>query len=220
MNSAELTALLPLLVLTLGATLLLLGGAWGINPRRLLGAGVLLALVAALAAGGLAPTVAVVGGMAAATPFARFCTILWCALAALTLLLSLGSDQRRVTAGGEYAALVLFAAAGMGLLSAATTLVGLFLGLESLTLALYILIAFDKSSALGAEAGLKYLVLGAVATGLLAFGIALLYLAAGSFDLAAALGPVVNRGPLHGIALLGWGLLLVAAGFKLSLAPF
>ncbi|OGR32269.1 MAG: hypothetical protein A2091_08705 [Desulfuromonadales bacterium GWD2_61_12] len=220
MNEAELYALLPLLILTLGATVLLLGGAWRINPRTLLGAGIGLALLAALAAGGLPPTVTEVGGMAATTPYARFCTILWCALAALTLLLSLGTGPRRNFAGGEYAALVLFAAAGMSLLSAATTLVGLFLGLESLTLALYILIAFDKNSPLGAEAGLKYLVLGATATGLIAFGIALLYLAAGSFDLSVALSPVSGRGPLHGAALIGWGLLLVAAAFKLSLAPF
>lgn len=220
MNSAELYALLPLLLLTLGATALLLGGAWKVHPRALLGTGIVLALGAALAAGGLPPTVPEAGGMAATTPYARFCTILWCALAALTLLLSLEMGKKRSFAGGEYAALVLFAAAGMSLLSAATTLVGLFLGLESLTLALYILIAFDKKSPLGAEAGLKYLVLGAVATGLIAFGIALLYLAAGSFDLAAVLAPVSSRGPLFGVALLGWGLLVVAAAFKLSLAPF
>jgi NADH-quinone oxidoreductase subunit N len=219
-SAADLQALLPLLILTLGASALLLVGAFRPRWGGMSLCGVALALLAALAAGALPPTVSTIGGMLSAGPYARFCTILWCALAALTLLLSVGDERRRAAAGAEYAALVLFAAAGMSFLSAATTLVGLFLGLESLTLALYILIAFDKASSHGGEAGLKYLVLGAVATGLLAFGIALLYCAAGSFGFAEVLALFGARPQLYGAALLGWGLLLAALAFKLSLAPF
>jgi NADH-quinone oxidoreductase subunit N len=219
-SAADLQALLPLLILTLGATALLLLGAFRPRWQGMCLGGAALALLAALAAGALPPTVSEVGGMVAAGPYARFCTILWCALAALTLLLSVGEERRRAVAGAEYAALVLFASAGMSFLSAATTLVGLFLGLESLTLALYILIAFDKESSHGGEAGLKYLVLGAVATGLLAFGIALLYCAAGSFRFPEVFALFAGRPQLYGAALLGWGLLLAALAFKLSLAPF
>ncbi len=75
----------------------------------------------------------------------------------------------------------------MALLSGATSLVGLFLSLESFTLALYILVSFHRNHDPGAEAGLKYLVLGAVATGFMAFGIALIYAASGTFHLPEAL---------------------------------
>jgi NADH-quinone oxidoreductase subunit N len=216
----DLLALLPILILALGATALLMVGAWWPARRPLLLAGVALALAAALVAGGSVPPVAEVAAMYGTGPYARFFTILWSLVAALTLLLSLRYGAERDFPGGEYVSLVLFAAAGMALLSAATSLVGLFLGLESFTLALYILISFHKTGSEGAEAGLKYLVLGAVATGFLAFGIALIYVTAGTFHLPEALGPLATGGDMRPIALLGWGMLLVAVGFKVSLVPF
>ena len=116
---------------------------------------------------------------------------------------------------GEYVSLVLYAAAGMALLSSATHLIGLFIALEAFTLAFYILIASNRSSALAAEAGLKYLLLGAVATGFMAFGIALIYAASGSLALPDAVVRLVSEsGELQGWGLLGWGMVLVAVGFK------
>jgi NADH-quinone oxidoreductase subunit N len=220
MTWPDLVALTPILVLLAGSTVILLAGAWWPGRRPLLLAGAAVALLAALAAGLLVPPVLEVAAMYGAGPYARFFTVLWSAVAALTLLFSLRYGEERAFAGGEYTSLVLFAAAGMALLSAATSLVGLFLGLESFTLALYILIAFHKRGPEGAEAGLKYLVLGAVATGFLAFGIALIYTASGSFHLPEAVAPLAAGAELRPVALLGWAMLLVAVGFKVSLVPF
>jgi NADH-quinone oxidoreductase subunit N len=146
--------------------------------------------------------------------------VLWALVAALILMLSLRYATERGFAAGEYVALVLFAAAGMALLSGSTSLIGLFLSLESFTLALYILVSFHRNNDPGAEAGLKYLVLGAVATGFMAFGIALIYAASGTFHLPEALYGLQAGGQLRPWGLLGWGLMLVAIGFKISLVPF
>jgi NADH-quinone oxidoreductase subunit N len=216
----DLLALLPILVLVLGSTTLLMAGAWRPGYRPLLLAGVFTALAAALCAGLLPPPIAEVARMFDTGPYGRFFTILWSLVAAVTLLLSLRYGEERRFPGGEYTALVLFAAAGMALLSSATSLVGIFLGLEAFTLVLYILIAFHKGTAEGAEAGLKYLVLGAVATGFLALGIALIYAASGTFHLPEAMAAVSGEGRLRALGLVGWAMLLIAVGFKVSLVPF
>ena len=221
MTGHDLLALLPVLILALGATAILMVGAWWPARRPLLLAGVALALVAALAAGGLTPPVAEIAGMFSAGPYARFFTILWALLAALALLLSLRYGEERHFPAGEYPCLVLFSAAGMALLSSATSLVGLLLGLESFTLALYILIAIDKQGEQGMEAGLKYLIMGIVATGFIGFGAALVYCAGGTFHLPEALQVVATaEGELRPLALLGWAMLLCGLGFKISLVPF
>jgi NADH-quinone oxidoreductase subunit N len=218
MTAAELIALTPLLILLAGATFLLLAAPFaGENPWPV-GAGVLVALGAALAAVVLNPPVTEVAQLFSAGPYARFFTVLWSLTAAATLALSPRYIANRRLPAGEYSALLLFAAAGMALLSASSSLAGLFLALESFTLALYVLIAFHRDSVQSAEAGLKYLVLGGVAAGLLAFGIALVYTAGGTLHLPEAMsGPGGNLSPL---ALAGWALLLAAVGFKLSLVPF
>lgn len=220
MTGLELIALTPILILALGATALLMTGAWFKLPQPLLAGGITVALAAALAAISLTPPVEEIAGLFASTPYARFFTLFWSVSAALMLVVSARYVKDRALPAGEYVSLVLFATAGMALLSSATSLIGIFLGLEAFTLAFYILIAFDRRSALAAEAGLKYLVMGAVATGFMAFGIALLYACSGSFHLPEALQGLEAAGALRPWGLLGWGLLLVAIGFKISLVPF
>jgi len=220
MTGADLLAMLPILLLVGGSTLLLMVGTWPISTRSLLFSGIGIALCAALAAIWQIPPVAEVAGMFGTGAYARFFTVLWSLAAVLTLGFSLRYGDDETFPGGEYVSLVLFAAAGMAILSAATSLVGLFLGLESFTLALYILIAFNKRSAEGAEAGLKYLILGAVATGFLAFGIALIYAAAGTFHLPEAMATLSTGAGLRPLGLVGLAMLVVALGFKVSLVPF
>lgn len=220
MSFAELHALLPVLILALGATGILMLGAWWPARTGWIMTGVVLSLVAAVVAGLVEPTVVEVGGMYSAAPYARFFTILWSVLVAMTLLLSLRYAETHRFAGAEYTSLVVFAGAGMSLLSAASSLVGLFLGLEAFTLVLYILIAFNRGETIGAEAGLKYLVMGAVATGFLAFGIALIYTSSGSFHLPEAMQGLQQGGQMRPLGLAGWAMLLVAIGFKVSLVPF
>jgi len=220
MSYLDLVALLPVLILVLGSTLLLMAGAWRPHWRNLVLAGIGIALLAALTALFCPAPVVEVANMYSAGPYARFFTVAWSLLAALVLLLSLRYGGERRFDGGVYSALILFAATGMSLLSAATSLVGLFLGLEAFTLVLYILIAFDLDSLRAAEAALKYLVLGAIATGFMAFGIALIYLSAGTFHLPEAVTALATDGHLRPYALFGWTMLMVAVGFKISLVPF
>ena len=220
MNLESLHSLLPQILLALGSTAILLGGAWVRNRRLWLIVGALVAVVAALVAAFVEPARIDILGMYSASAYARFCTVLWSLTVAATLLISCRYADLYRFGGGEYASLMLFAAAGMSLLSSATSFVGLFLGLQVLTLALYILIAFRHGDSRGAEAGMKYLVFGAVATAFLAFGIALIYAATGTFNLEAAATGLQTEDGLRPLGLAGWALLLVAIGFKISLVPF
>lgn len=216
----DLAALTPILILALGSVTILMLGAWWPKRRELMALGSVTALAAALTAAVMTPPVQEICGMFGAGPYARFFTTLWALTAALTLVLSGRYGAERRFSGGEYTALVLFAAAGMALLSGATSLVGLFLGLEAFTLVLYILIAFHREDDAGAEAGLKYLVMGAVATGFLAFGIALIFTSTGTFHLPEALSGLDPASGMRPVALLGWAMLILALGFKVSLVPF
>jgi len=220
MSLLELQALLPQLIMVLGGTVILIAGAWLRNRRLWLLTGMCLALVAALVAGVVEPPLTEIAGMFSTSAYARFCSIAWSLVIAATLLISCRYADLHRYGGGEYASLLLFAGAGMSLLSAATSFLGLFLALEAFTLVLYILIAFNRVDSRGAEAGLKYLVFGAVATGFIAFGIALIYTATGSLHISEALAGLQVDGGLRPLGLAGWALLLVAIGFKISLVPF
>lgn len=210
-----LVALFPLMVLFIGSVSVLF-----VTERLALIYGVFCALFAV----GLAwwPGIAAVTD----TPFissgifARACLTAWALLGAATCLLSERYRTSRRFAAPEFAALVLFCVLGMSILTASTSLVSLFLGLEAMTLAFYVLIAFDRDNPIGAEAGLKYLLPGFLASALLAFGIALVYAATGSFALAGAMYLPVGGAAIHAIALVGWTLIIAAIAFKTSLAPF
>jgi len=219
MSVFELQSLLPQIILALGATAILMFGAWFPSRKWILG-GVFVSLLAGLSAGLIAPAVPEVANLYSVGSYARFFVMLWSLLGALSLLLSLRYAEIHDLPGSEYAALVLFAICGMGLLSSATSLIGLFLGLEAFTLVFYILIAFKRDDSRGAEAGLKYLVMGAVATGFLAFGISLIYAASGSFHLPESFAGLQQAGGMRALGLVGWAMMLVAIGFKVSLAPF
>lgn len=220
MTWSQLLALTPLLILTLGSTALLMLGTFRVGARTLFSLGMLTAVAAALAALFMVPPVTEVAEMISVGSYGRFFTVFWSLLAFLTLAVSFRYAEDRSFAAGEYISLILFATAGMAFLSSATSLIGLFLGLEAFTLVFYILVAFHKGSVEGTEAGLKYLVLGAVATGFLAFGIALIYASSGTFHLPEAMAGLGQSAQMRPLGLLGWTMLLVALGFKVSLVPF
>jgi len=220
MSAPELIALLPILILVGGSCLVLMLATFAQERPVLFGTGIACALLAAIFAGIGPGEVQQIAGMFSASGYARFFVILWSLTAALTLMLSSRWGSEDDFPSGEYTALVLFAAAGMGLLSSAISLLGFFLGLETFTLVLYILIAFHRNRDSGMEAGLKYLVLGAVATGFVSFAIALIYVSAGTFALPDALLTLEGEHGLRSFGLMAWSLLLVAIGFKISLVPF
>ncbi|MEA2141926.1 MAG: NADH-quinone oxidoreductase subunit, partial [Solirubrobacteraceae bacterium] len=149
-------------------------------------------------------------------------TILFCVAGIATVLLSWRHMAPREAAHGEYYALLLTSIAGMIVLVAAQNLVSVFLGLELLSIPLYVLCATEMRRASSLESGLKYLVIGSVGSATLLYGLAFLYGATGSTDfsgIAAALGGVseVVSDPL---LLTGIALTIVGLAFKASVAPF
>lgn len=136
-----------------------------------------------------------------------------------TILLSLGYLEREGLTAPEYYPLVLFAAIGMLFLAGAADLIVLFLGLEAMSIAVYVLTAYDRRSLFSSEAGLKYFLIGAFASAFLLYGIALLYGASGSTNLAA-IGAQLRGGPLSVMAAAGLGLFLIGMAFKVAAVPF
>jgi NADH-quinone oxidoreductase subunit N len=120
---------------------------------------------------------------------------------------------------GEVAVLMLFAVAGMMLLISAGSLVMVYLGLELLALCSYALVAIDRDSPLGSEAAMKYFVLGSLASGLLLYGMSLLYGATGTLDLAQLHAAVAGSAETT-LLLMGTVFLVAGIAFKFGAAPF
>jgi NADH-quinone oxidoreductase subunit N len=120
---------------------------------------------------------------------------------------------------GEYYALMLFSAVGMMLMAAGSNLVTIFLGLEILSIPIYILAGLFREDVKSNEAALKYLLLGGFSSAFLLFGIAMLYGGTGTFSLAE-LAKNIQASGMNALTYLGLGLLIVGFGFKISLAPF
>lgn len=213
MTSADLMALLPLMILAGGSVLVLLAGA--VKPGGYLYglAGAL--IIAAMLCSLLIPTGAVMPGLAS-TPLSRFFALFLNSAGLLALLLASGYNRRRGIAGEEYPATILFALAGIGAACAATDLLMLFLGLEAFTFAFYILVAIKRGSSRGGEAGLKYLLNGTLSASILAMGMALVYAARGTIRLAELAASNGAQEPLY---LAGCCLIVLGMAFKLSLVP-
>ncbi|WP_404339361.1 NADH-quinone oxidoreductase subunit NuoN [Sphingomonas sp. MMS12-HWE2-04] len=221
--STQLLMSLPEVVLAASAIVLMLVAAWGgqqsttlvswASVAALIGAGV--ALAGPASAGGSA-----FGGLYRADMFAAFAKGLIFFAAAVSILIAPRFFQR--TSGDdlrpEYPVLILLSAAGMGMMVSAGDLLTLYIGLELQSLSAYVLASFMRRDTRSAEAGLKYFVLGALASGILLYGISLVYGFSGTtlFDGIAA----AYAGP-RSIGLL-FGLVFVFAGlaFKISAVPF
>jgi NADH-quinone oxidoreductase subunit N len=120
--------------------------------------------------------------------YALFFKVTFLIIAFLTVLISMGYAQREGIDFGEYYALILFATLGMMLMAAGTHLITIFLGLETMSISIYILAGMMREDRKSVESAFKYFLLGAFATGFLLYGIALLYGATGSLylkDIAA-----------------------------------
>lgn len=212
MTADDLIAIMPLLILAGGSVLLLLAGA--VRPG-----GYLYGIAGAFAAAALlwsaaVPAEAVMPGLEI-TLFSRYFSAFLYATGLVTLLLTAGYNRRRGITGEEFPATLLFALTGMGAACAATNLLMLFVGLESFTFAFYILVAIERDSENGGEAGLKYLLNGTLSAALMGMGIALLYCSRGTLHLAE-LASLPAAEPLY---LAGCCLVLLGLAFKLSLVP-
>jgi len=139
--------------------------------------------------------------------------------AGVTILLSLGYLERERLIAPEYYPLILLAAAGMMFLVGAEDLIVLFLGLEVMSVCVYVLAGYSRLSAASAEAGLKYFLIGAFASGFLVYGIALVYGATGTTNLSLMGAQLAGR-PASVLASAGLALLLIGFAFKVAAVPF
>ncbi len=154
--------------------------------------------------------------------FSLVATLVFIAGAVLTVLISVSYAEARSIDRGEYYALLIYAVSGMSMMAASADLFTFFLGLEVLSISLYVLIGFEQRDAGSNEGALKYFLLGAFASGFILYGMALLYGASGSTEYDAIARTLAGeRSDAVNLLLLGGlGLLLVGIGFKISMVPF
>ncbi len=159
-------------------------------------------------------------GMVVADNFGLFLTLVILVGAAVSILLSVDFVEVHRLDQGEYYVLLLISTAGMITMATATNLVVIFLGLELLSLPLYILTAIERQVPYSLEAGFKYFLLGAFASAIFLYGIALVYGATGTTSLPRILAVQSPSSPVNDLALVGFGLMLVGFAFKVGLVPF
>lgn len=220
-DSASLLAVVPELILTVGGLALMLVAAFGGDGSARI-VNWLSVIVLAIAGVSLSCSLAhgpdAFDGLYRADAFSAFAKALIYGAAAAAILLA----PRFFLVGGnprpEYPVLILFAAIGMGMMVSAGDMLTLYVGLEMNSLASYVLASFMRQDVRSSEAGLKYFVLGSLASGILLYGISLLYGFTGStaFDgISVALGDGVSKGELFGLVFV-----LAGLAFKISAVPF
>jgi NADH-quinone oxidoreductase subunit N len=223
MNAAQLPTLVPLLpefVLGLGAmALLMLGVFGGAGAGRIVDVAAIALLV--FAAGILlwlpAGKLTTFGGSFIVDDFARFLKVLALIGSAAAILLSLDYARREGQERFEYSVLILLSTLGMLMLISAADLIALYLGLELMSLPLYVVAASHRDSLRSTEAGLKYFVLGALSSGMLLYGASLVY----GFTGTVSFTGIAQAAGQGGIGLI-FGIVFLFAGFcfKVSAVPF
>jgi NADH-quinone oxidoreductase subunit N len=140
--------------------------------------------------------------------------------ALLVTLLSHGYIRQLEGVREEYYIVLFISTLGGALLAVANHFVLFFLGIETLSISLYILIAFQRSKSNSIEAGIKYLILASVSSAFLLFGMALIYTAFGTMQFTAIVKAIGSDGQLSLLVISGFGMMMVGIGFKLALVPF
>ncbi len=210
----------PEFLLAVGALVLILAGAlrerwgWFIDELAIVLLG--LAVVATLLSS-KAPA-EIFDGAFIDDPYARFMKILALLGSMITLLMSRDYMRRARLEQFEFPVLVVLSTIGMQMLISANSLIALYLGLELMSLALYVVAAFNRDDMRASEAGLKYFVLGALSSGMMLYGASLLYGFAGTVTfsgIATAIGAAPSTGVIFGLVFL-----MVGLAFKMSTVPF
>jgi NADH-quinone oxidoreductase subunit N len=220
---ADLSLIIPELILAVGAMGLLLAGVFIKGEETAARLVSLAAMALLILAAGVAVFLAPQGGGTAffgafvLDSFSLYAKAVVYLAAAIALVLAGHYLRTERLARFEFPVLILLATLGMSVMVSAGDLIALYLGLELQSLALYILAAFNRDSLRASEAGLKYFVLGALSSGLLLYGASLVYGFAGSTEFGAI--ALAAENPSVGLV---FGLVFVVSGlaFKISAAPF
>lgn len=152
--------------------------------------------------------------------FSSFIKVLVLAGAALALILALDYNRAEQIDRFEFPVLMLFCTVGMLLMASAANLMTLYMGLELQSLAIYVLAAFARDTARSAEAGLKYFVLGALASGLLLYGISLVYGFSGVMDFSRIAQALTSQAGVSPGLVVGIVFIIAGLAFKISAVPF
>lgn len=152
--------------------------------------------------------------------FGLICQLLLIVACALTILFSESYLRARRIAFGEFYPLVLWSTSGAMMMATSRNLLVIFLGLEILSIALYVLAGLARSEVRSEESSIKYFLLGAFASGFFLYGIAMFYGATGSLDLAFLVNGLTGNPAAKTLLVFGVGLMLVGLGFKAAFVPF
>ncbi|HET9911548.1 MAG TPA: NADH-quinone oxidoreductase subunit N [Anaerolineales bacterium] len=224
MSQTDLITTFPLIFLTLWACALLLVdlaipvARKGITPL-LAALGLGLTLIFTLI-GQIGKELIGFKGMVVLDGFSTFINALLLGSGLLGVALAYGYVRRMGLERGEYYTLLLFSITGMMLMAQAADLIMVFLALELLSIPLYVLAAFARPKVESEEAGLKYFLLGAFATGFVVYGTVLVFGATGSTNLAAIVASVSGGDANPLLLAIGAALILVGLGFKVAVVPF
>jgi NADH-quinone oxidoreductase subunit N len=214
--------MLPELILSVGGTILMIvaafAGGRGSRLTSWLAIAVLLGATVALI-GPPSHTGPVFDGLVAADLFASFGKVIIYLTSIVAIIAARGWFEGGTEHPSEYSVLIVFAAVGMSVMVSATSLISLYIGLELNSLAGYVLAAYLRTDERSAEAGLKYFVLGALASGILLYGISLLYGFTGTTSFTGVAAAFARGAPSLGL-LFGLVFLLAGLAFKISAVPF
>ena len=222
-ESIDLIALAPVLVLSVFAMLVLVLDLWGGRNKSLLVftslVGLLMTAISAFAKHPI-PAYSF-NNSYIVDHMSLFFICIFTISSALAILLSVEYNEREGIRAGEYYALILFCTVGMILLASSTDMIMIFLGIEIISICLYVLAGIRRNDHRSNEAALKYFLLGAFATGFLLYGMTLVYGSTGSTNLFKisefVQNPSAQSSPL---LLMGLVLLVIGFGFKVASAPF
>jgi NADH-quinone oxidoreductase subunit N len=224
MDLHSLIPLLPELVLLLAGCAILVLDLFLTDRQRDLT--YVLSLVALAAAAGAAIGVGsgareiLMSGNFVRDPMADVLKVAIFVVTALAFVYSRGYLEARKLYRGEYYVLGLFAALGMSVMASAGSFLTAYLGLELLALSLYALVAFDRDSGAGSEAAIKYFVLGAMASGLLLYGISMIYGASGALDFATVSENLRQTDTDRTVLVFGVVFVVIGIAFKFGAVPF
>ncbi|MGB9381087.1 NADH-quinone oxidoreductase subunit N, partial [Candidatus Binatus sp.] len=216
--------ILPMVIVAIAAIVVLLAGV-RIDDSESEGLGLVtlaaLGVAFVFALGIIGQNGVAFAGAISIDSFSAFFQLVILIAAMFTVMMSLDYAAGNHIPGAEYYSLLLFSALGMMLMATAGDLIVIFLGLETMSIPVYVLAGMIRRNAKSNEAAIKYFLLGAFSTGFLLYGIALVYGATGSIKLGpihdALASGALSSNPL---LLLGIGFMLIGFGFKVAAVPF
>jgi NADH-quinone oxidoreductase subunit N len=159
-------------------------------------------------------------GMFVADPMSQLLKVFICMAVGATLIYGREYARLRGLFRGEFFVLALFSTLGMMVMVSATHFLSLYLGLELMSLSLYSMVALSRDSATATEAAMKYFVLGALASGMLLYGLSMVYGATGSLQIAEVAGKIASHHANQTLLVFGLVFVVAGLGFKLGAVPF